>query len=62
MLLRRYEYQVMNQNEVDTNCKMFCQTIKCECNTIGLFCFAFIVLSFLPSLKALLKQKRLCHR
>ena len=25
-----------NQNEVDADCKMFCQTIKYECNTVSL--------------------------
>ena len=35
----------MNQNEVDTNCEMFCQTIKCECSTVGLILFCVWIYS-----------------
>ena len=51
----------MNQNEVDTNCEMFCQTMKCYCNTVGLICFAFgfIVISFLTSLEPGLHEPQL---
>ena len=45
-----------NQNEIDVDSDMFCQTIKCECHTAGLILFAvgFRVVSFLISLKVLL--------
>ena len=47
----------MNKNEVNTNCEMFCQTMK-KCKYTVSLCFAFglIVVSFLASL-VLHKQK-----
>ena len=36
MLIKRTKHQVISQIEVDTDCKMFCQTLKCKCNTVVL--------------------------
>ena len=38
-MLLKSKYQVRNQNKVDLNCEMFRQTMKCECNTVGLILF-----------------------
>ena len=40
-----------NQNEVDADCKMFCQTMKCECNILFyVWIYGLVMVSFLTNL------------